>query len=107
MTYEDWRKNSKAILKKAEEYDKWRRETQHRLLTEIGPRIAAIGEKGYMGCGFHYEKERIFGNLIKTLSIPWQPSANHCEKIEDDRAGCIINKVIFNDLIEQIEEAEK
>jgi hypothetical protein len=47
MTYEEWCENSAAILKEAEEYNKWRRETKHRLLTEIAPHIANMGKSGF------------------------------------------------------------
>jgi hypothetical protein len=47
MTYEEWCDNSAAILKEAEEYNKWRRETKHRLRTEIAPHIANMGKSGF------------------------------------------------------------
>lgn len=106
MTYEKWCKNSKAILQEAEEYNNWRRETQEKLLTDIGPRIAAVGKTGYLGCGFHYDTEIRFGKLVASLAYPWQPSANHCEEVESDRTTCMLYKVLFKALVRELEEAE-
>lgn len=106
MTYEKWCENSKAILQEAEEYNNWRREAQEKLLTDIGPRIAAVGKTGYLGCGFHYDKEIRFGKLVASLAYPWQPCANHCKKVEDDWTLCLLNQVLFKSLVEELEEAE-
>lgn len=107
MTYEQWCKDSKGILQEAEEYNKWRIEAKGKLLTDIGPRIEAIRKKGYPGCGFHYDKERQFGQLIRSLAFPWQPSANHCKKVEDDKTNCMVYKVLFDALVREVEEAER
>ena len=104
MTYQQWCEQSKEILKEAEEVNSWRITAQHRLLTELGPRIAKLGR---MGCGFHYSMEQSFGKLIVTLSMPWQPSANWCQNVESDRDKYLIAQVIFDSLVEQIEKAEK
>lgn len=107
MTYEDWCKNSSKILKQAEEWNAWRKEAQHKLLTEIGPRIAKLGKRAYMGYGFHYSKEQTFGELVKSLALPWQPSANHCDKVKDQMCSNMTTRVIYEVLIEEIEEAEE
>jgi hypothetical protein len=107
MTYEDWCKNSKEILAQAENFNKWRIEAQNNLLENIGPRIAKLGKTGYIGCGFHYSMEQRFGKLINSLALPWQPSANHCDKITDEIASNIISKVCYEGLIKDVEEAEK
>lgn len=107
MKYKDWCKNSKAIIQEAEDFNTWRKEKKHFLLTEIGPRIASLGKTGYYGCGFHYDMERHFAALIREMAIPWQPSANHCDKVEEDKLNTIMTKVLFNALISDIEEAEK
>jgi hypothetical protein len=107
MTYEDWCKNSKQILAQAKEWNEWVDEKKHYLLTNVGPRIAQLGKTGYYGCGFHYEMEGQFGKLIISMMYPWQPSANHCEKIKDQMVSNVITKVIYEGLMEQIEKAEK
>lgn len=107
MTYEEWCKCSKDILKQAEEFNSWRTNATKNLLTNIGPRIASLGETGYMGCGFHYDMEIRFGKLIASLAYPWQPSANHCEKITDEIASNIITEVLYEGLLEDVDKAEK
>jgi hypothetical protein len=107
MTYEDWCNHSKQILEEADTWNKWRRKAQHKLLTEIGPRIAKLDKSGYMGCGFHYGKEQTFSKLVGWLALPWQPCANHCGKIEDDISSNMITEVVYDGLIEDIEAAEK
>lgn len=106
MTYEDWCKNSEAILSEAKEYNNFATKAQYRLLTDIGPRIGKLGQVGYIGCGFHYGMEQSFGKLIVALALPWQPCANHCKKIEDDSIKAIINKVIFKSLLRDVIKAE-
>jgi hypothetical protein len=107
MTYEEWCKCSKDILKQADEFNNWRTNATKNLLTNIGPRIASLGETGYMGCGFHYDMEIRFGKLIAALAYPWQPCANHCEKITNEIANNIISEVIYEALLEDVDKAEK
>src|SRR6478609_4305261 len=107
MTYQDWCKYSTQILLEAEEFNSWQREIKEKLLLEIGPRIAKLGKTGYLGCGFHYDKEIQFGKLIQKLAYPWQPCANHCKKIEDQQLENLITKLMAEGLIEDIEKAEK
>lgn len=106
-TQEEKHKNILAYLKLAEKYNKWANKATEKLLTEIGPRIAAIGKTGYMGCGFHYAKEQTFAKLISNLAIPWQPSMNHYEKCKDEYFCTLTRKVIYDGLIEDIKKAEK
>lgn len=107
MTYEQWCQHSTATLKEAEEYNAWRKRAKSFLLTKVGPRLDALGKTGYMGYGFHYSLEQTFGKLVHGLALPWQPSANHCDKVEDDRACGIVRKVIYKDLLVSIMRAEK
>ncbi len=107
MTVKQWNEHGKVWLDLADKYNAWREEAKHRLLSEIGPRLASLGKSGYQGCGFHYALENQFGTLVAALCKPWQPCGNHCHKIEDDHSICTVNEVLFEDLIEQIEEAEK
>lgn len=106
MTYEDWCKNHKEWLKLADDYNNWRRRSTSTLLSDIGPRIDRLSKVMYMGCGFHYSLEQSFGKLINSLSMPFQPCANWCAKIEDDWTTCQINHVLYESLIEQVEKAE-
>lgn len=107
MTHEEWRENYKVILAEADKYNIWRRKAQIRLLRDIGPRIAALSTKFYMGCGFHYSMEQKFGRLIDYLALPWQPSGNHCNKIDKDMSYSIVNQIIFKELLRQVRKAEK
>ncbi len=107
MTYEEWRVQSKDILKQADDFNKWQIKVKNNLLENIGPRIAKLGKTGYYGCGFHYGMEQRFGKLIVSLSLPWQPCANHLDKISDDITNNIITEVLYDGLLEDVEEAEK
>lgn len=107
MTYQQWCEQSKDILAQAEKFNKWREKAKDILLTDIGPRIANLGHSGYMGCGFHYDMEIRFGKLIAKLAFPWQPCANHCDKISDDIAGNILSQVIYEGILEDVKKAEK
>lgn len=107
MTYQDWCKCSKDILAQAKEYNTWAKEAKKNLLTNIGPRISKLGETGYCGCGFHYGMEIEFGNLIQRLAISWQPCANHCSKIEDRIDDNMLSQIMYESLIERVENAEK
>jgi len=107
MTYENWCKYSKKIIEESDKYNEWADKAKGNLLTNIGPRIEKLHKIGYYGCGFHYGLEQTFGRLIDTLALPWQPCANHCKNVENDRMKAIASKVIYKSLISQIEEAEK
>ena len=107
MTYDDWCKNSTRILKEAESVNKWADKAKEDLLINIGPRLANLDESGYMGMGFHYSLEQTFGRLIDGLSLPWQPCANWCNKIEDDRLKFMGLRVSYRCLLDSIKKAEK
>ena len=107
MTYENWCKYSAKILAEAEKYNKWADESKGFLLTKIGPKLEKLRKSGYMGCGFHYGLEQTFGRLFDKLALPWQPSANWCQNVENDRTSAIISKVIFKSLVDQVKDAEK
>ena len=107
MTYQDWCKHSKTILAQADEYNKWRKETQYNLLTVVGPKIAKLGNTFYSGCGFHCGLEQDFGKLVSYLTIAWQPCANWCAKIEDDMANNMVNEIIYSSIVKKIDEIEK
>lgn len=94
-------------LKEAEKYNEWANKATEQLLTDIGPRIAALGKVLYMGCGFHYSKEQSIGKMLISLSIPWQPSMNHYEKCKDEFFSTMARKTIYECLVKDIIEAEK
>lgn len=105
MDYETWCKRSKYILADAEEYNIWRKKAQKLLLTDAAPRIAKLGESFYTGCGFHYSLEQRLGKLIESLALPWQPSANHLDKL--DLWIPSIRRVGVTSLMESIAKAEQ
>ncbi len=102
MDYTLWCQKSAEILAQAEEYNKWRKLAKENLLTRVGPQLATLGKTGYFGSGCHYSLEQEFGSLIKKLALPWQPCANHCDKIEDDILRNMTREVIYEDLLEQV-----
>ena len=107
MTYEDWCKNSSAIIAEADKHNAWADKAKHHLLTNIGPRIAKLDKSGYMGCGFHYSMEQSFGRLIDGLAISWQPCANWCQNIEDDRMKAIGREACYQVLMNSVRKAER
>jgi hypothetical protein len=107
MTYENWCLHSTAILAEAEAHNNWAEEAKEKLLTDIGPRLAKLNKSGYMGCGFHYSLEQDFGKLFGLLAICWQPSANWCKNVEDDRDKAMIARVIYKCLLDSVKKAEK
>lgn len=107
MTLEDWNKYGETILAEADKWNKFRESAQWVLLTNIGPRIAKLGRRMYMGCGFHYGMEQTFGKLVNVLALPWQPCGNHCAKIENDQIGTMITKILYCDLLKQVNKAER
>jgi hypothetical protein len=106
VTYENWCIHSKRIIAEAEVFNTWRNETLDRVLTNAGPRIAALAKVGYCGCGFHYSIVQTFGRLADKLSMPWQPTASWCEKYENDVCGTIHVQVVAAALFEQLDDAE-
>lgn len=107
MTYDNWCKYSTQILKEADEVNNWADKAKSFLLINIGPRLEKLHKSGYMGCGFHYSLEQTFGRLIDGLAISWQPCANWCNKIEDDRMKYIGLKVSYRSLLNSIQRAER
>ncbi len=107
MTYKNWCKNSTSIIAESERRNAWMHKAKHNLLSKIGPRIAKLGKRGYMGCGFHYDMEQIFGRLIERMAIDWQPCANWCKNVEDDRMKAMGVEIGYKMLLKRIEKAEK
>jgi hypothetical protein len=107
MKYEDWLKNSKEVIEAGAEINMWRMSAKYHLLSVIGPRIAKLSRKFYAGCGYHYSLEQALGRLLVSLSIPWRPSASHCESVEDNRAKWVGLQVSYEMLIANVEEAEQ
>jgi len=106
MTYQEWCESAKTILAQADAYNEWATKSKFYLLTDIGPRIAKLGQAGYVGCGFHYHMEQQFARLIDELAIPWQPSANHLDKVEDDSVKAILTEVLYAALLDSVVRAE-
>jgi len=106
-THEEKCKALGHYLKEAEKTNKWANEATQNLLTNIGPRISALGNKMYMGCGFHYSMEKNFAKLISNFALPWQPSMNHYHKCKDEFSCWLVRKVMYEGLIEDVEKAEK
>lgn len=107
MTYQEWCKHSSAVIAEAEEHNKWADKAKHHLLTNVGPRLAKLEESGYVGVGFHYSMEQTFGNLINKLAISWQPCANWCKNVEDDRDKALTNRVVYECLLKSVRKAER
>jgi hypothetical protein len=107
MTYEQWCEHAPALLKECETYNKWRDRTMTAVLTNLAPRIAALRNVMYSGCGFHYAKEQTLGSVITDLAKHYQWCANHCAKIPNERVDMIITRVKVEGLFKDIAEAEE
>jgi hypothetical protein len=107
MKYEDFCKNSKVILKEADEYKDWAKDAKYQLLTDLAPRVAKLGRSFYSGCGFHYALEERIGRVMLDLAkFHWQPTANWCENIEADQQTAMMNQILFDFLIDDIVKCE-
>lgn len=107
MTPEEKSTELKHYIAHAKEFNEWQDKAKDRLLTEIGPRIAKLGQTGYHGCGFHYGMEQSFGRLIVDMAFPLQPTMNDFDKCKDNMCSAIVRKVLYNALVKQVEESEK
>lgn len=107
MKYEDWCKNSTAIIDEANKFNAWAEKAKRFLLMSIGPRLAKLDKTGYKGCGFHYELEQQFGRLIEGMAISWSPCANWCCKIEGDRLKAMSVEIGYRMLLSSVSKAEK
>lgn len=105
MNYETWCLQSKEIIAEADKYNAWRKRAKRHLFLNIAPRLAHLNYSGYRGCGFHYSLEQTFAGLIKAMALPWQPSANHCNKVEDDRNANMTTEIIYELLLEDVRKA--
>ena len=106
MTYVEWGRDAKIILEQADAHNEFVKKAKQQLLTDIGPRIAKLGQSGYTGCGFHYHMEQTFGDLVKAMALPWQPCASHLDKVEDDSVNAILTEVLFEGLVADVVKAE-
>jgi hypothetical protein len=107
MTSEEKYEELKCYIEHSKKYNEWLEDAKKNLLTNLAPRVYALGEVGYMGCGFHYDMEQRLGKLICKLAFRWEPCMNHFDKCKDDFAGTIITKIIYENLVEDIEKGEK
>ncbi len=92
------------LLDRAKEINKWRVDALEHLLTEVGPKLHKIGNKGYTGCGFHYGKVQSFGRLVAELAISFQPSMNWLEKCEEEEHLWIVREVVYENLVKEIND---
>lgn len=95
-----------VLRARAEEYNVWREAALARLLADLAPRVEKLGQKFYPGCGFHYSKVQELGKLIGALALPVEFSMNHQSRWDDYSTKMILDKVIFESLVEDIEKAE-
>ena len=107
MTYEAFCADIKSVRANVEHYNEWRETTLNALLTDIGPRIAKVNSQFHCGCGFGYQRLLDFGTLVHHLAFPWQVSANHCDKYEDDVCAHIAQEVSFELMMESLAMAER
>ena len=91
---------------KAKEYNKWARGAKRNLLVNLSPKVYNLGIKGYTGCGFHYGMEQRLGNLICKLVFRWEPDINHFDALGDEFAESIVTRILYENLVEDIEKAE-
>lgn len=83
-------------MRKDEEFNAWRKAIAESL-PSITSRVFALRNKSYLGCGFHWGMEKRLGAVIR----------NACDYNEyPDVAMRIIYKVIYEGLIENLEQAE-
>ena len=109
MTPEQEEKSKRLhyLLNESVEINKWRRKMLYKLMTDIAPRIAKIGQTGYTGCGFHYEKVHQVGRLINELAIGFNPCMNWLEKNEEELPMWIVRRVIAEELIKDVVKVER
>jgi hypothetical protein len=90
VTYDTWLQLGKFYKEQAEQYNQWAAEAKRNLLNNIGPIVAQKND---------YRLETEYGKLIAYLALPWKPSANHLDKIENDLANTVTNEVIYEGLL--------
>jgi len=96
----------KFYLQEAEEYNIWRKNAR-KVVAELTPRVYALGNKLYAGCGFHYSLEQELGQLITNLALPWEPCMNWIDKCPEQSAKCMVYQVCFEHLVKSVEDGEK
>jgi hypothetical protein len=95
------------LLSREPEINRWRERTLHKLLVDAAPRIDALSRTFYEGCGFHYEMLNQLGNLIRGLSVAFQPHMNWVDKNWEEYQVWQVRKVVASGLFNDIRKAEK
>lgn len=106
LEQQDKSRRLKRLLDRKEEINSWRKKALENLLLNIGPRIQKLGEKCYYGCGFHYGKVQSFGKLVADLALGFNPCMNWLEKNEEEEMTWEIRMILYDGLIEDVEECE-
>lgn len=88
-----------GVRKRSQYYwTRWCERAERALLTKAAPEVGALGQKFYMGCGFHYELVRRLGNVLKNIAVP--------EAVDDLRVR-LINEVLCREVFKSIAKAKK
>lgn len=75
-------------------------------LPELSSRVFALRGKAYPGSGWHYILEKLLGNVI--VAVMDHERFNMYGKGDQERiADEIISEVLYDDLIDRLEKAEK
>ena len=88
-------------------YVLWAEMAKEVLYNNLAPRIYALGQVGYTGCGFHYSLEQELATLIARLAIIEEPCMNWIEKNWEESHCRIVYEVRFAHLCEQVVMAEQ
>jgi len=109
-TFEEKCKQLHWYIERCREFCLFRDMAQEVLMNNLAPRIYALSQKFYMGCGFHYTLEQTLGNLIKSLAICDSPSTinmNDYDHLIDKYSMWVVYEVLFEGLCEDVIEAEE
>jgi len=81
------------------------------LLTNLAPRIYHVGNRFYMGCGFHYSMEQSLAHLLRMIAIPPAQSStmngNDIERLNKIWSYIMVFPVLFERLCSDVIEAEQ
>jgi hypothetical protein len=95
-------------LKEHEDFMLWRKMALEVLMTHLAPRVYALGQTFYTGCGFHYHLQKRVGVLIRNLAVVPKPCMNWLDKWYDETMlDIMLDELLFEEICESVIRGEE
>lgn len=96
-----------ALLEQHRRYVLWADMARAVVMSNLAPRVYALSQVWYIGCGYQYSMEKNLAYLIEKLSLSSKPCMNWVEKNLEESINREVTVILFEELCEHVVEAEQ